>query len=611
MSLLRSRIIPLSIVTLSLIGCGAIETNMPVENTASNAALEQSNAPTDNPASYALWQAEQQATPELAAPYYLHAAELLVIDQQSVKAQQILEDHVNEVRFPGQFSGLLLYGRVMASLNTPIPALAALGEASRLPIADQPKNQIALLETRALVMASLDNWPNVVRDRVRLSTMVPPEKQEENQTELWSAIQNLTDNEIGYLESSDLPLLSGWLQISRILRNQNLTVDQQLQAFSLWRGRNSSHPASANPPLDFKIMASLDEQLPTSFAVLLPMSKELETASQAILNGMLQQYYATTGERPKVHVIDTDKFENFEDAYQTALDSDAEIIIGPLRKQNVARLPNLVTDIPTIALNQLDMTRVTENLYHFSLNVDDDIKELMSFAKLEGAKYSAILSTQDTWALRQSDQFQRLAEEQNVPVLETISYEDTPLGRQRAIKSLLQIDESEARIRAITQWTGQSVETTSRARQDLDYIYYAGKLDNAKQIRPLVDFYFADQIPMLASQTLHDGQPSRNTKNEDIERIVFTEIPVLSNGSETSNTPYVLQRLTALGNDSYLIASRLPLFINVNLAKVSAKTGIITLNEEGIFNRRPNIVTYKRGNLVDAKEEYLKESETR
>ncbi len=608
MSLLRSRIIPLSIVTLSLIGCGTIETNMPVENQAEVSVIERSDAPTDNPVEYAIWQAEQQPTEALAAPFYLHAAKLKAVAQSYSQAQQLLEDHVINVDFNDRFDGLLLYSRVSAAQNSPLLAIQALSQARELPVAELPQNRINLLTTHAEVMTTLEIWPSVVRNRVKLSTILPPTAQPENEMLLWSAVQNLTDNELSYLKTTNLPLLPGWLEISRILRNQDLNVDQQLQQFNRWQVNNPSHPASINPPADFKIMASLDDQLPNAFAILLPMSKELQTASSAILDGMLRQYYTNTGKRPRIDIIDTDQYEDFSEAYQTALDTEAEIIIGPLRKQNVARLPSLVTDIPTIALNQLDTMQAHQNLYHFSLNVDDDIRELMSFAKQEGAVTSAILAIQHTWALRQSDQFQRLAEDSDTPVLESLSYEDTPLGRQRAIKSLLQIDESEARISSVAQWTGQSIETTSRARQDLDYVYYVGKMDNAKQIRPLIDFYFANDIPMLASQTLHDGKPSSSTKNEDIERIIFTEVPALSQQPSKTNSPYVLQRLNALGNDSYLIASRLPLFTLVRSAKLSAKTGIITLNEEGIFNRRPNILTYKKGALVDAKQEY-RESE--
>ncbi|MEC8482402.1 MAG: penicillin-binding protein activator, partial [Pseudomonadota bacterium] len=94
--------------------------------------------------------------------------------------------------------------------------------------------------------------------------------------------------------------------------------------------------------------------------------------------------------------------------------------------------------------------------------------------------------------------------------------------------------------------------------------------------------------------------------------IVFSELPAIleQQSKGGSSQPLVLQRLTALGNDSYLIAKRLALFTNVRSAKVSAKTGIITLENNGMFNRRPNIVTYKQGALIDAKESYFTHKET-
>lgn len=556
----------------------------------------------------ALNRAQQQSSPKQAAPYYLMAAQSLASQGKFEQALEILQTHVVKVEFKGRFEGLLLLAQSGAELDQPNIALEALRQAERMPMAERPKERIALLNVRADVMGKLDNWTNAVRDRSQLSVILPQEQLLENQTKLWQAVQNLTDNEVRRLQSSDLPLLGGWLSVSNILRQQNLSVEQQVAAFEQWRNRHPSHPAAITPPLDIQIMSTLKQQEPKAIAILLPMTKELKPASDAILDGLMKSHFAASEQRPELHVIDTDRYPDFADAYQAALDSGAETILGPLRKQNVARLGDLVDDVPTIALNQLETNNVVENLYHFSLNVSDDIRELMSFAKQEGASNAAVLAIDSTWGARQSDQFNTIADHRELPVLTSLSYENTPNGRQQAVKRLLQVDESEARIQTIRRWTKQSVESTPRARQDLDYVYFVGKLDDAKQIRPLMDFYFAEDIPMLAAQTIHDRTPSPNTKDEDIERIVFTEIPAVTN-QEDANLPFVLQRLDALGNDSYLIAKRLPLFTHVKSAKVSAKTGIITLDDDGIFNRRPNIVTYKQGALIDAKEDYFKHTE--
>ena len=610
MSLFRSRIIPLSFVTLSLIGCGAIETSMPDQGSTKTVA-EQLGDLSDY--QYAIAQAQAQSSPQAAAPFYFAAAKALFLDEQYLEARSLLESHVISISNSSQFEGMLLMSDIALALETPLLALQMLGQASQLNVAQRLENNTELLQHRARVMASLDNWPNAVKDYMQLSLQLPVDAQLNNQEDLWFAIQNLTDNEVTYLQvSSNLPLLDGWLNVSNILRDQSMTVEQQVQAFKRWQSAHASHPAAINPPRDFQIMASLEDHMPSSVAVLLPMSKELKVASEAILDGLLQQYYANAEVQPALHLIDTDRYANFADAYAAASSTGAETIIGPLRKQNVSQLPHLVTDIPTVALNQLEINTLTPNLYHFSLNVKDDIRELIAFAKKEGAENSAILTTQPTWALRQGDQFKEIAQEEDLPVLTSLSYEDTPTGRANAVKQLLQVDESEARIRRIRQWTNQDIESTPRARQDLDYVYYVGKLEDAKQIRPLLNFYFADDIPMLASQTIHDRSPSSTTKNEDIERIVFSELPAIleqqSRGG--SSQPLVLQRLTALGNDSYLIAKRLALFTNVRSAKVSAKTGIITLDNNGMFNRRPNIVTYKQGALIDAKESYFTHKET-
>jgi len=68
-----------------------------------------------------------------------------------------------------------------------------------------------------------------------LTYNLPLNEGEDNQTKLWLAVQNLTQNEIDELYQQQRPLLNGWLTISGILRNQSLSIEQQLTVFENWR----------------------------------------------------------------------------------------------------------------------------------------------------------------------------------------------------------------------------------------------------------------------------------------------------------------------------------------------------------------------------------------
>ncbi|WOD07107.1 penicillin-binding protein activator [Marinomonas sp. GJ51-6] len=293
------------------------------------------------------------------------------------------------------------------------------------------------------------------------------------------------------------------------------------------------------------------------------------------------------------------------------------LLLATLQKNNVAQISRLELSTPVIALNQLDLNLHANNLYHFSLNPEDEIHELIAFAKQEGAQNAAILSTQDTWAQKQSDEFREAATKENVNITSNQTYANTPRGRQDAIQKLLLVNESYARKKLIEQWSGVQVESIARSREDLDYVYYAGKLTDAKQIRPLLDFHFAEKIPMLATSTLNDSAPEKSTNPNDIERILFTELSALTpnnkalSGLFQSQSSNILRRLQALGADSYLLANKYQLFTLLPSTKIAANTGIITIDKDGIFHKRPEIMTYRKGNLVYANSaQFFKQEET-
>jgi outer membrane PBP1 activator LpoA protein len=523
--------------------------------------------------------------------------------------QQVIDTLENEVLSTTssiQFEAYLLAALATSNLDNATESFDFLKQAGRLTAARHPDNQNKLKDTKASILEHFGNWLDAVSLRMDLTYNLPLNEGEDNQTKLWLAVQNLTQNEIDELYQQQRPLLNGWLTISGILRNQSLSIEQQLTVFENWRIENPNHPAALSPPQDFQIMSSIEDMAPKKIVLMLPMSGKLERASQAIVDGFFATFYNQKEARPQVSIINVDDYSNINDALAAANEKQPDVIIGPLQKNNVAQVGRLDLPYPVIALNQLDINLHPKNLYHFSLSAEDEIHELITFAKQEGATKAAILNIQDTWALKQSDEFRVAATKENITITSNQSYANTPKGRQDAIQKLLLIDESYARKRRIEQWTGTKVESIARSREDLDYVFYVGKLNDAKQIRPLIDFYFADKIPMLATSTLNDSEPDKSINPSDIERILFTEVPALTPNSTTldvlpkNQSSNILRRLQALGADSYLLANKYRLFTLLPSTKISANTGIITIDENGIFHKRPEIMTYRKGNLVYA-----------
>ncbi|WP_325101188.1 penicillin-binding protein activator [Marinomonas transparens] len=545
----------------------------------------------------------------------LSSAQALYDQGEYQQAREVLGTSVLRISSNIQFDAYLLAALISSKLDDSFQTSRLLAQANLLPAALHPDNQNTLQETKAQTLEHYGNWLSVVNVRLALANTLPLGEESDNHAKLWQAVQNLTQNEIDALSENQTQPLMGWLTISNILRNQSLSIEQQLNAYRQWQVTNPRHTAALLPPQDFQIMASVKNMAPNNIVIMLPMKGNLERASQAIIDGFLSAYYNQQHARPQISVINTDDYASIEEALNAANLKEPDVIIGPLQKSNVARLSRLELPYPVIALNQLDINQQANNLYHFSLSAEDDIHELISFAKQEGATKAAILTTKDTWALKQSDEFRAAAEQENITITSNQTYSNTPKSRQNAIQKLLLVDESHNRKRLIENWTGSKVESIARSRKDLDYVYYVGKLNDAKQIRPLLDFYFADKIPMLASSTLNDTSPDKSIKSEDIERILFTEMPALTQRSNVltslNTSSNILKRLQALGADSYLLANRYQLFTLLPSTKISANTGIITIDNSGIFHKRPEIMTYRKGRLVNAtSNQFFQQKET-
>ncbi|WOD07108.1 penicillin-binding protein activator [Marinomonas sp. GJ51-6] len=232
-----------------------------------------------------------------------------------------------------QLDGYLLAALAAAKLDDMTQSFDYWKEAELLSSARHPDNQNKLQENKATILEHFGDWLAVVKTRMALTYNLPLNEGERNQEQLWLAVQNLTQNEIDELYQQKDPTLHGWLTISGILRDQTLSIEQQLNTFSQWQNDNSDHPAAILPPKDFQIMSSLGDMAPKKIAIMLPMSGNLERASQAIIDGFFSSFYNQKESRPQVFIIDVNNYENIKDALAAANEKLPDIIIGYFTKK--------------------------------------------------------------------------------------------------------------------------------------------------------------------------------------------------------------------------------------------------------------------------------------
>lgn len=98
-----------------------------------------------------------------------------------------------------------------------------------------------------------------------------------------------------------------------------------------------------------------DYRPPLRLALLLPQTGNLATAGTAIRDGVLAAYYAETRDKPGIRVYDTrSTATGASDAYLKALNEGAQMVIGPIGKEEVAAVAAQADGIPVLALNSID-----------------------------------------------------------------------------------------------------------------------------------------------------------------------------------------------------------------------------------------------------------------
>lgn len=348
--------------------------------------------------------------------------------------------------------------------------------------------------------------------------------------------------------------------------------------------------------------ASLNDALlaaePTKIALLLPLAGEFASASQAIRSGFLAAYYYDRIERPNINIriIDTTT-DRLEKIYQQAVDDGAEVIVGPLIKKDVETLTKMShLSVPTIALNTLDNYNYhhTANLYQLGLLPQDEATQTAARMIREGVTHCAVIIPEGTWGEKIVQTFRDTYESAGGTIVDTLVYGSTTKLTEKLCPFLAADAEVLCAPKAAkpARKNSQLSSTTTR-RQDINGIFLVANPVAARQIVPLLKFYYAGDLSTYSLSTIYSGV-NVPTLDQDIDGVYFCDMPwILQNpsmfsedlqhihGQLVANNSGAInkhRRLYALGIDSYRMATRLPDFLNNAHQGISGTSGKLYLD---------------------------------
>ena len=474
-----------------------------------------------------------------------------------------------------------------------------------------PKSEVAnLYEVRAQLLAGIAEYRASVEQRIKLHTILDEgtEESERNQDVLWLTLMELPLEDLkleSQIQNEMLP--RGWYTLATLSKNNQTNLSQQIQAVDNWMLRWPEHPASLRLPADLQLLKQLERDRPNNIAILLPFSGRFETAAKAIRDGIMAAYYQagrSSNHIPNIRMYDTAD-RNIVEVLDEAVLQGAELILGPLEQEKIVDLSMLAEmPVPVLALNRMpEEMPAALGLFQFGLPLEDEARQVADQAWKDGHRRAMVLAPATTSGDRAVQSFNERWLELGGELTKDYRYKDQTTYLD-LVKSAVKVDESQDRRRRVRDIIGQNVEFEPRRRQDIDFIFLYSQASQARQIKPILAFHYAGDIPVYSIKEVYNGK--LDTKNnKDLNDIRFTTLPwffdrdlpekeAINAHSSTIN----YQFLYALGVDAYHVHPRLRQLQSVAQASYYGSTGKLSMDKSGRFVREQVWAVFERGKAV-------------
>lgn len=568
--------------------------------------LDSFNAPSG---ADALTAASTDNNRERAQTFLLRQAEKFLQTDQPGEARTILQsDQLKAASGERRSAGLLLamdaavslednaWARQLANQLTPDQFLnyerdqisrAAELQAETYQLANQPSKAAMTLVLAAQSDTSADL--QALHDKIWDYLRATPD----------SELQSATSKAIGYEAQ-------GWLELASMLRDPELTIEEQGRTIQRWQSNWPGHPAAERLPQDLRLIASVADSRPEKIAVALPLSGPLASAGAAIRDGFFAAYFQDeSADRSKVtiRVVDTSE-RPFDEIYNELAEEDLDLIVGPLEKEALSTLADRASlPVSVLGLNYLPKDKQTPTgLYQYGLSAEDEARQIADRMTSENIKQILALIPMGNWGDRLEEALlQRLQEDGGVALdVERYFREDN----LRAVTAdLLGVTVSRNRAIEVEQTAGIDVEFEPRRRQDADAIVMVAEPTIARQFKPLFAFYFGGNLPVYSPSMIYEGNPAPS-RDRDLNGVTFTDTPWVLDPENAFRKaaqdamPEVtgqLGRLFAMGADAWTLSKRLSLLRYMDTAYVDGQTGILTMDPRGSVSRKQMWAKFENG----------------
>lgn len=447
---------------------------------------------------------------------------------------------------------------------------------------------------------SLGNVTESVSERIRLEHLLSDETAKaKNRRALWFTLIKYSPTDLQTL-TVDKGLeseLKAWVQLVGISRESN--IQDMLVQVEQWQRDFPGHPAQAmlaSPLGEPKVSVG---GAPKQIALLLPLTGPLAGPGAAIKDGFMAGVASgALSKTLNVLVYNTDQVD-IKALYQQVITEGADYVVGPLSKADVATVAMIEHPVPTLLLNDVEGLSL-EQAYPFGLSPTDEAVHVAMKARGDGLSQALVIAPAGPWGNAVVAEFSKAFGLKGGTVVSSVSYEQAD-DLDIRMRDFLGISASEARGKQLKQWLGQHIETPLTRRQDFDMIFLLAYPSKARQIMPLLKYYYAGDVPVYATSAVYSGSTDVK-KDRDLNGIIFCDIPwVFDHQMGHKNWPEVLNgynRLYAIGKESYEWSVRLNHLLIFPAVGLSDQQGVLYLSSSRKVKRILSWGEFKDGAAV-------------
>ncbi|MFZ5722347.1 MAG: penicillin-binding protein activator [Pseudomonadota bacterium] len=469
----------------------------------------------------------------------------------------------------------------------------------------EPVDAARVAERRAAVLERRGLAAAAARERAQAARTLPAGLRDGNADALWTLLMRMGREPLRQLEEDPETEVRDWAALARLTRESDGNPGLQAARIEAWLREHPEHPAARRlPDAVEKARSARATTGPAQIAVLLPEHGKLAGAGIAIRRGILTAWFqarAIGAPMPVLRFYDSSR-SDFTAIYDLAVRDGAEVVLGPLEKENLKLLQERGS-LPalTIALNYPDAPGGPAALHFFGLAPEDEAAQIARAALAAGHRRGVALVPAGEWGERMARQLAQTMHDNGGELRAVGTYQGNG-DYSEVVRNLLEITLSELRHARIQRISGLQLGFEPLRRQDIDCLFIVGNTLQGTQVVPAVQYQHGGDLPLYATSHVN-GQPT-TTSARDLAGVRFVEMPWIADPGQPlrrqaaaawQDTDDRYLRLYALGIDAWRLGTQLPVLARQNGGEIDGLSGALSLDDARSIHRRLDWMVYRNG----------------